>query len=66
MDNVRVFVMDNDGNIYHICKYRLDEWKRWRFLEDEGLRCYEDIPKTAVKMSFSALFYDSTFEFIVV
>ena len=66
MDNVRVFVLDNDGGIYHISKYRVDEWNRWKYLEDEGILDHTHIPEDAVEIDFLDSFFHSNFEFTVV
>lgn len=66
IDNVRIFVLDNNGNIYHICKYRKDEWSKWKHLEDEGVLDYTDIPKGAVKIDLLDCIQSSNFEFVVV
>lgn len=65
-DNVRIFVMDNNGNIYHICKYRKDEWDKWKHLEDDGMLDYSDIPKGSVRVDFLDCIQRGNFEFIVV
>ena len=42
MSDVRVFVMDNSGNIYHISNKLVGKWERWKYFEGECMLNDED------------------------
>lgn len=65
MKDTRVFVMDNDSNIYHINRELVGEWNKWKYFEDEGILELTHKPKDAVKVDFVDCFHQSDFEFIL-